>query len=566
LLNAGSKDKYKGSLNLNWRTGKVNLFGNYDFNLRNFSFDGTSNRIFNNKELERFNEDNSSMRMKAHLVKAGIDYSLDNTTTLNLSGRFSNRNRSGNDASITRIFDADNNNTTLYNSFSTESDKGYNYDVSTSFLKRFKNQGQNLTADVNFSYETEDETETTEINYTLPDSYISRSRQFTDEISKDLRAQIDYVHPFKKERKFETGTKYIYRDRNIDYRFENFDTTQNIFSLNTDVSNVFKYRENILALYNTYTDKIGNLGYQLGLRGEYTYSLGDLLTTGETFKQNYFDLFPSVSLSYTIATGSEVQASYSRRVERPRHRQLNPFLDISDPTNLQKGNPALKPEYIDSYELGYLQYIGNISVTPSLFYRVTNDRMARQRIYLDSITTLNTFVNYDKSTAYGAELLVNGQITRWWGVNGSLSWFETEIDASNVGLGSTRKRSTWTTRLSTSMRLPNIANLQVNYMYTGKMYTAQGYIEPMQTLDLALNRDIIQDRLNLALRVTDVFNTMQYKHVFEDQQSNEFVIRKRESRNVFLTMTYKFGQEEKQRNRRNRNQDDQEDMPDFDDF
>ena len=223
--------------------------------------------------------------------------------------------------------------------------------------------------------------------------------------------------------KLETGVRSIFRSTDNNYVNYFFDSTQQAFVYNSALSNHFNYAEQIYAAYLIFSSKIKNFGYSVGLRTEGTISKGDLLTNGTTFKNNYIDFFPNVSLSQKISAGDEVQASYSRKINRPRLNDLNPFVEISDPLNISVGNPRLKPEYADSYELNYLKFFNTTTLEASAFYKQTHDEIVRSRFLTDSGVTVTTKENLASSKSYGVELIALSQVTPWLSFNGSISYF-----------------------------------------------------------------------------------------------------------------------------------------------
>ena len=336
----------------------------------------------------------------------------------------------------------------------------------------------------------------------------------------------------------------------------NFDYNSNQFIADVNSSNRFIYKELINAVYLIYTNKIGNFGFSIGTRVEQTTINGELVNPSQLFDKNYIDLFPSASISQKLSESGEIQLSYARRVNRPRLRMLNPFISISmmgGSNSLHKGNPDLNPEFTDSYELSFIQYLPVATITPSIFYRYTTGEISRSRLLLDSVTTLTTFVNYNSSKSYGGEIIVTAQPVKFWNLNGTFSYYKTEVDGSNVNSTYTNSGYSWSARAMSNLMLPSDISLQFSYFYSGKRVSAQGTFEPFHFLDAAAKKDFFDKRVSLSIRVSDILNTAKFRVNLIGENFSEIFERRRDSRTFFLNISYKFGkQDKKQQNRKKR--------------
>ncbi|MCI0448355.1 MAG: TonB-dependent receptor [Chlorobi bacterium] len=567
-LNLATGDKYGGQISLNLKKDKVNIYGNYSYNIRNFTMSGFNERFYlDNPSISQISQDNTGRgRNKSHLIKLGMDYAIDQKNTLGFSFNYRNSDRLRGNTSINKEYDRSNNLVSDYFTTSNDIDKDYSFDINANYLLRFKIPQQTLSADLSFSRDSDDETEE---NY---DTYISpvnntpdKRNEYSKEIDDALTGKIDYVHPFSKDIKLETGYRGSYKKRDIDFRVENYDYSLNQFVTDFTQSNRFIYKEQIHAAYGIYTQQLGSFGFSLGLRAEQTFINGELQNTSQFYDRNYIDFFPSASLSQKLTKSTEIQLSYSRRVNRPRHRQLNPFISYWGPNNYSQGNPNLNPEFTDSYEFNLIQYFPWATITPGIFYRYTKDEISRQRSLLDSITTLTTFVNLNSSKAYGGELILSLQPVKILSINGTFSYFRTEVDATNLQSGLTNAASTWSARGLTTINLPADFSLQASYFYTGKRVTSNGTIDPFQSFDAALKKDLFDKKLSIALRASDIFNTAKFVVNIDDAYFREYFERVRDSRGLYLNISYKFGQEErKQSSKRKRENNQNEEDTDFD--
>ena len=550
-LNIGTRDKYSGQFSFSLKNNKYNFYGNYGYNSNRMIFNGSNERYNYLNSDSYFTDETSNARghMRGHNAKFGIDLFLNQSNTLGFTFNMRSTKRSRFDLTDDFVYSSSDILTSQYFNTTTHEDDGFNFDLGASYTLKFKKPQQVFTADLSFSRDKDDEVTNTFDTYITPLVPEPENRnEYNKETDDAYIADLNYVHPFSKDAKLETGYRGSYKKRDNDYRLDNFDYVNGEYVTNLNSSNRFIYKEQINAVYGIYTNQLGDFGFSIGTRVEQTIVKGELMNNGQTFERSYIDFFPSASISQKLSKSSEVQLSYARRVNRPRSRQLNPFVTISmmgGTNSLSQGNPDLNPEFTDALELSYIHYLPFATITPTFFYRQTKDQISRSRTLIDSITTLSTFVNYNKSKFYGGELIVNATPLKMWSLNGTFSYYKTEIDASNLGSGLSNSGYSWTARAMSTLVLPADMSLLVSYFYSGKHYNAQGTFEPFSMLDAALKKDFFNKRLSLTLRVSDILDAVKFKANISGEGYYETFERKRDARTVFLNLSYKFGQKEK---------------------
>jgi outer membrane receptor protein involved in Fe transport len=555
-LNAGTGDKYGGSFNINLKNENVQIFSNYNYNLNNFTITGNSERINSLSTVANLFKQNNdgNGRRKSHFVKGGIDYFINPQNTLGLSVTYQNSTRKRGELITTQEYDVSNQLTSHFTNDYNVDAKGHTLDLALNHTFKFKKPKQTLTTDAIYSQNTDEENGFTIENYiTPPSGNPGQEKEFSKINDRDFSIQSDYSHPFTEESKLEAGYKIRYRNKENDYTNQKFDYTLNQYVIDPNLTNSFEYNDLVSAAYAQYSGSLGIVSYMLGTRVEQTNTKSRLLTNNSESKNNYIDVFPSANISAKLSKSNEVQLSYSRRIRRPGLGELNPFVNAADPNNYFSGNPNLKPEYTDSYELSYIQYLPGTSITPTLFYRRTKDLISRTREYIDSNTTLTSFVNYASSKSYGAELIFNSQPVQFWNINGSVSYYKTKIDASNISSAYVNEGSTWSGRVSSSLFLPYQFSLQLSYFYSGDILAAQATVEPFSSFDAALRKDLFDGKLTATLRVSDIFNTLKFRvNINNDVNFRELLVRKRDTRVLNFSLSYKFGEADKNQQRRRR--------------
>ncbi|MEL7003654.1 MAG: TonB-dependent receptor, partial [Bacteroidota bacterium] len=420
-LNTGYPDNHGASVNFNFRREKVNFFVNYNIQYRRRPGEGSNLQLFNLSDSSYISDQSTDFERGglSNSVRTGFEYFLTNRNTITAS--FLYRNSNDQNERSTRFRDFDGSNQLFQESVrdeeEDEDDINYQYDLS--YRRTFKNKRQLLTADI--QYRDNSEVELADITentlFTLADFVIDDNPQNSDnqELEESWLVQADYVHPIGLKGKFETGYRGNFRKLANNYLVQTLVDGQLIND--TNLSNNFRYTENVNAAYAIYGDELNKFSYLLGLRLEATDIEINLLQTDERFSKQYTDLFPSAFLTYKIAQGNSIQASYSRRIRRPRSRNLNPFpFSINDNRNLRTGNPDLDPTYTDSYEIGYLKTWKKSSLYSSFYYRQTKGVVQRITRRVDTVN-ISSPVNLSTENAYGFEFNYNYDITDWWKIN-----------------------------------------------------------------------------------------------------------------------------------------------------
>lgn len=350
------------------------------------------------------------------------------------------------------------------------------------------------------------------------------------------------MNPISKDKKFELGYKTIIREMDNDFFSQTLNNETGFYESDDELNNNFEYTEQVHAVYGIYTKSFGKLTAQGGVRLEQAYTEAKLVNSTEPpFENDYFNAFPSGFLSYNISKDDEVRASYSRRINRPRTRQLNPFLNVSDPLNTRQGNPFLQPEYIDSYEISYSHSWKNVTVSSSVYWREVHDMIRRFKTVDGNGISHTTYLNLSGGRSYGTELIVSGKIAKWWDVNVSGNLYKSEVDGSNVEADLNNEATSWSAKLTSTWDFKKDFQLQLTGRYRAPFATAQGQILEIYGMNAALKKKVLKGKGSLTLRVSDVFNNFRFAFNTTGENFNQQSTRKRESRIGYLSFMYRFG-------------------------
>lgn len=389
-----------------------------------------------------------------------------------------------------------------------------------------------------------------------------RQNAYTDRDRQQASLQVDYVRPigaFRLETGYKGDLESMYSDL-----FSESAEGDGPLAPDAGLINTFDFDQRIHAFYAQLARQWGALGVQVGARAETANTTFTLQNTNQAYDNDYNSIFPSAFLTYKISESTMLKASYSRRINRPRTWSLNPFPSFDDPLNVRIGNPALKPEYVDALELGYVQFTpwGSITLTP--YYRRTSDVIRFYQELQDDGVSVRTFGNFDTSTSSGVEMIasIDAQ-TLLDGLRGyvSLEGFRMVTDGSNVDAAFQNNAFGWGGRANASYSLGDIfglgeIDLQATVRYRAPMDTEQGRMGSFSWTDVALRQALFQERASLTLRGRDVLGTAGFSAVTDlPDLYNEFS-REFGARAIGVTFTYSFGEQQQHNPRRDERPDD----------
>lgn len=562
--------------NFNIRTEKFNIFNTIGY----FHRESPGGGLFDNRYLtdasdfDRILEDRDISRNDDGIsVNIGMEYFL--TEKSSVTGSFFYRWSDENDLTENdnqRFNDGTLESRTFRSEDQKENDNSYQF--SFNYTNKFNDDGHELTADFQYSYDDEDVlTQILESN-TVPNTDLLASENIYEiETQDDILAQIDYVLPMG-DAQFEAGYRGTFEKQVSDYQLDTLNQGTGQFEMNEDLTNVFTYHENVNALYTQYGNKYGKLSVLLGLRLENTELRGNVDSSvdidglqeivGEdvdlNFDKNYLGLFPTVNLIYELSKTENISLGYNRRINRPRGWFINPFPSRSSRTNVFQGNPDLDPAFANAFDLGYLKRWKKLTLTSSVYYqRETNsfERIQEEtgQLTSDGIQIIRSVpINLSTNERIGAEAGVIYSPFKWWRLNGSVNFFTFSSEGQFNGVEYGTDNSSWFARFSSKFTLPAKIDLQANSFYMGPRQNAQTDSKAMFSLNLALSKDILKDNATVSLNVSDVFNSRKRQSFTETPtftSDSEFQWRKRQ---VNLSFIYRFNQpKERQRGRDRQN-------------
>lgn len=554
----GTGGSYNISSRFGYRNSKFNVYGNYSLNINESWSKGGYDRSIFGDSTEYLSQISDRNRYRlSNLIKVGFDYYIDKFNTIYISANkgFGSRDNdqqvlyNNTDAFFQPQFSSRRNTDGTGDNLST--------DISIGYVKKFNKKNHVLNLDLYYTNsDRENESEINQMDQNVFNDLFELDPTFQNTTSIDKSnnyiLQLDYTKPLLKDVKLETGYKLILRNINNSFFSESHDSGTTIFSPDTFLNNQFDYLEEIHAVYGILGKQVSKLGLQAGLRVEQAFTTSTLVDgESDPFENDYLSLFPSAHIKYELTEAKELMLSYGRRINRPRTRSLNPFANQTDPLKLFRGNPYLKPEYINSYELGYSYYNKKFSLTTTVYYRQIVNMMSRLKLF-DSATGISvvTYDNFNKGSSYGLEVIANVNPTKWWRMTLSTNTSASKFSTNNLATGFDNSSTRFSSRLMSTWTHRKKHSLQLSGFYRAPFDIPQGVIKAMYGTDIAYKLRFMKGKASLGIRVSDVFNTREFRYVTEDAFLKDDGLSKWQSRRAFISFTYNFGTQQRNMRRK----------------
>lgn len=540
-LNVGVPNSNSFGLSINRRTQKFNLFSQVGLGLRTYpSETKTVNRDLSKKtSINSTGKGNFDEKFSNILI--GTDYYINDRNIITLSGSYAFEVEDQN--SIANFEEIDNMQTQVERWIRNEKTQATNPKLRYELVykmdfKRHEDQSLLMSA-LGSSFIKDQKSDF--INTTLLGNRPNFKQETrTDYALEDYTFKIDYTHPFLEKYTIETGSQYVIN--NVSNDFAVSDLVNGNLENNPNLTNVFDLNQNVLGFYTTTAYEGKKWGIKIGLRLENTNLNTVLRTTNVTNDKGYTDLFPSAHTSYKINDHFSLQAGYSKRIQRPGLRSLNPFSNIRNNFSISVGNPDLNPEYTDAYEITSIHKIGKASLNFSFYNRNTRDVIERITTFENNVST-STPQNVGKNITTGFEC--NGKYIplNWLSINGdfNINYFNRNGFFENTSFNF--KGNRWSTSLTTQLKLPAKFNLEVSGDYRSKYLTVQNEVSSNIFADIGLRKKIGNGKTVLSFSVRDVFASRIDERI---TRQPEFFLLNSRQRGRFITfgISYGFGKGE----------------------
>lgn len=546
-IGGGYGNYYKSDvgMTLNHRSKKLNIFGNYNYTNNKDYEDLFVKRSTKAQEtLTYFDQgDKQEYFKKNNYYKAGLDYYLNEHQIIGfMASGYVNRTKSI-DQILTKIGAQPGSIDSAVRGDHIGKSKYQNQSYNLNYKATLDTSGKEFNADLDYSRIRNAEQTVYQSQFIDANGATYKTplifRNATPTQINILAAKLDYTYPFNAKLKLETGIKSSYV--NTDNDFQSARLQDNSWLNDPTKSNRFTYKEYInaayAALHKTYD---GGTTVQVGLRTEFTHSEGNSITLQNLLKRSYIDFFPNFTINHSLSKDHDIGFSYSKRIERPGYQALNPFIYYADLYTLSQGNPTLKPEYANAFELTYgYQKKTNFTIA----YTKTKDVIATTLL---TDTVKKTLLLYDQNLASRSTISFNINrpivLTDWWSSNTDVTLYYSRFSSPELmGVPFENGKTTFIFNSTQTFKLHQTWNAELAANYTSAQAYGTYVAKPIYGIDLGISKSFAAERANLKFAINDIFNTREIKIKSAIPLQDYRLSQKQESRVFRLTFSYNFG-------------------------
>ena len=544
----GSRERVNSSFLLNHKTKKVNVGFSYDNR-----FAGRTKTIntyrtnFNLPETYLINQGRNDERVeRLQNLKLNIDFSLNDKNNLSLEGIGNMVGQDNDEDLINQIVKKDLAFSNGNNRHSWEYKRAKVGEFALNYSRNFSTPKKSLSASATTSIEDGKENtdiRTQDLNEKLSlinTASMQKTHNYEDGVISNL--MLDYSVPISSKGIFETGYKGIFRTIKANFETSNF--LNATYLRNPAASTIFDFTEDIQAAYAQFKNEIGEKGrgweYEIGLRAELVNNQGQTVDQSTQFSNNYLKVFPATQVLYKVNEQTTWKFTYGKRINRPGLGQLNPFVDITDVLNPHSGNPNLKPEIIDAFELGYAKEFENYSLSTNLFSRHSVNTI--RGFYQQQVdgSVLNKPMNIGTADSYGLENMLIGKPSTFYDFNASLTMFQQELNATNILTDAVQKSFNWYGKLINNIATGKSSKLQIIGNYNSAATTPQGRLIALYNIDLGFQQKLGKGNSRISIILVDAFNTLKsgssnYTSTFTAERTQ-----KADTRAIMITFAHSF--------------------------
>lgn len=549
----------RNTFNFNYRKNKVNFFSNMVFSEGQSFNDLTIERKYYTPEgslLSSFDQNSFIRRWyKSYNAKIGLDYSINKKSTFGIMLTGVQRPSIERRKNKGTFYGAGGSADSIITATNSEREKFGNGGININYRLQFDSTGKELSMNADY------------IRYNMKNDQLYKNASFdaannptsTDMLTGFLPSsiniysyKIDYVHPFSKSLKIETGLKagYIKTDNDAQY----FVTIDNSTSPDYDKTNHFIYDENINAAYINFSKEMKRFSLQAALRAEHTvskgYQAGNLLKPDSSFKRSYVNIFPTLFALYKLdSTGrNSISFAYSRRIGRPYYADLNPFISPLDKFTYYAGNPFLNPQFTHHFEIAH-NFRNNLNT--SVFYDHVKDEMS-EMIELSGNTFISRTGNIGKKNVAGLSVDATVKIKKWWTILPYAEYIYVHT-RSRVYTESVNTKGTYgAVNITNQFKFNKGWSAELFGRYRSEILDGQFKVGAAGQVNASVQKKILKEKASIKLNMVDIFYTRINQGDISSLKGGEgYYHNLYDSRALILAFTYNFSKGAKLNNSRN---------------
>ncbi len=532
--NVGSYSRQNTGIDLNYGSGKYNVFGGYTFRRDRYDRSIIDHRTSSSSDI--IDQTTCGVgRPVSHTMRLGMNASLTKKDMLEVAGSY-NRRRFRRSEQV--VSTTENTGGELLDSYHRDRSALAKENMWEATMKYAHRYGKDNEWGADYSYSSESEDEMNHYS-----TLRMEEREKNNEAVWDARrlhtAGLYLRHNISDGVKLAAGYGVEHLRAEQNYHVTDWDGTE--FVLNTGRSSDFTHLMTLHSLYATAEMNAGRWNASAGLRAEYADIANRLISQGKDLTQDYFNLYPSLHLSRDMGGGSELMMNYSLRVNRPEGSDMNPFAEQINPLSLEAGNPDLKPEKTHSLEVGGLWRTGGGSLMSTIYYRYITNQITLVSRYIDAGVLLTTKENLQSGQNAGVELVWSLPVARWFDFNLNANGYYDRIDASLPGFGKKKDTFSYSALMNADFRPVNRYMIQLNARYRSATLVPQGRRDADLRINLGMKYDIPALNLSVIASVTDLLDTYRKSYTLDTPQLKQKVEKRRNPRIFYVGISWQFG-------------------------
>lgn len=520
---AGIPTRLSGDFLLDYRSGKWHVFGGANGRINESRNKSERTRWVDSDSLRNWtiSDGKSHRRNNGWGLNGGADYEIFENAVLGFNFRYG-RHTNDNDNRMDYLTYSDingisQNDSSTYVSNGNSGSGGGFHSIGLYYSQQFDGNTEH-SLDIQFNMngrdndsDSENSMEDTEGNITYGQKNVQSGP------GNGYRFKIDYARPLGGPSKLSIGAQGRLMPSDDKYEVEMYNTESKSYERKDDYSYETKYLRQTYSLYAMFASEWGNFGYQGGLRGEYTYQNLELSGDNGTYHFSDLALFPTAHMSYELPADQQVMLSYTRRINRARPWQLQPYVTWQDAYNVRRGNPELEPEYVNSIDFGYQKKFGDNFVAVDAYYRLTQNKIERiQTIYPGySDVIMNTTRNVGEDYAMGAEITLNYSPLKWYQLNLMGDIYNYRKEGVYDGVDFSQHSFNWNMRMNNVFKMGNNTRMQFDLNYRSRSVTSQGYEKAFFAASFAVKQELLDRKLTVTMQARNIFKTIKRERVTE---------------------------------------------------
>ena len=542
----GQLNRYTGNGVFNYRKNKLNIFGSYGYSDRDIQRDLSQYTIYQTPgsyaywDLNKVNVN----KTKVSNYTAGADYNLTDNQVVGVLVTGNNSSNTGYGNATTNIYNnyKVNPDSVLHTNSNTRA-KANQYSFNVNYKVKLDTAGKSFNVDLDYAPYTRNNIQNLNTLSYLPDGSLSSVPYLTSSpASQNISiwsGKADYEYKLGKKWNMESGLKYTSTVSKNEFDFYNTGGTEPVLDLSK--SDRFRYSENTAAGYTNIAGAFGKWEFKGGVRAEYTTTKGYSLSLDSINLNRYLRFFPTAFITYKESDNSEFGFAYSKRIERPDYRQLNPAKVYSSPYNYGSGNPFLRPAMINNLQLSY-----------TLMHKYTLSAVYTQIDDLASNVTVQDNVNktyYDTQENIGAikdlglELSSTNQVTPWWEINNTFQGYFRRQSSNQTGNTYNYQQVYFYLRTDQAFTIDKSSGLkaEVSAWYTSAVQQGTLHLDRTYDLSAGISKPVFNKAGTIRFSAADILNGNPYRILINNGGQNNGIYQKNDTRTFTVSFSYKLG-------------------------